>query len=323
VYKVKSLPVVIVTGADLAPQAVELLQEFEIVYAGKAPDEETLVRLCTEKQPVAIVVRYGKIPARVMDASPKLRVIAKHGVGIDAIDVDAAAKRGIAVRPATGANAAAVAEHTWALILACAKSLVHLDGRMHAGYWDKATHQGLELNGRTLGLIGIGVIGSRVATVAAAFGMHVLAYDPYASHAPAGVTLCVLNAVLADSDVVSLHCPLTPENRHMINRESLALMKEGAILVNTARGGLIDQQALLEAVQSRKLYAVGLDVFEGEPLAAGHVFSGVPNVVLTPHVGGVTNDAYVNTGTAAARNVLAVLAGIHPPRREEGCAAKT
>jgi D-3-phosphoglycerate dehydrogenase len=302
-----SKPVVVVTGADLAPQAVELLQEFEIVYAGKAPDEESLVRLCIEKQPVAIILRYGKLPARVMDASRKLRVIAKHGVGIDTIDSDAAAQRGIAVRPATGANAAAVAEHTWALILACAKSVVRLNERMHGGYWDKATHKSLELNGRTLGLIGIGAIGSRVASVAAGFGMRILAYDPYASRVPAGVALCDLKAVLAGSDVVSLHCPLTPENRHMINRENLAQMKEGAILVNTARGGLIDQQALLEAVQSRKLYAVGLDAFEGEPLAAGHIFSGVPNVILTPHIGGVTSDAYVNMGTAAARNVLAVL----------------
>jgi D-3-phosphoglycerate dehydrogenase len=303
----RTKPVVIVTGADLAPQAVELLQEFDIVYAGKTPDEDGLTRLCHELQPVALIVRYGRIPARVMDASRKLRVIAKHGVGIDTIDVDAAAKRGITVKAATGANAAAVAEHTWMLILACAKGLVELNARMHAGYWDKATHKSLELNNRTLGLIGIGAIGSRVAAVAAGFGMRILAYDPYASRVLPGVTLCDLKAVLAGSDVVSLHCPLTPESRQMINRENLALMKKGAILVNTARGGLIDQQVLLEAVQSRKLSAVGLDAFEGEPLAAGHIFSGVPNVILTPHVGGVTSDAYVNMGTAAARNVLAVL----------------
>jgi len=302
-----SKPRIVVTGADLAPQAVELLQDFELVYAGKTPDEQALVQLCQKTQPVAIILRYGKIPARIMDVSKNLRVISKHGVGIDTIDLEAAEKRGIAVRAATGANAAAVAEHAWMLILACAKSLVELNARMHAGYWDKATHKSLELSGRTLGLIGIGAIGSRVAAAGAAFGMRIIAYDPYASRVPDGVTLCELNTVFAESDVVSLHCPLTPENRKMINRESLALMKNGAILVNTARGGLIDQQALLEAVQSRKLLAVGLDTFDGEPLAAGHIFSGVPNAILTPHIGGVTSDAYVNMGTAAARNVLTVL----------------
>lgn len=300
---------IVVTGADLAPQAVELLQDFELVYAGKTPDEEALVQLCEKTQPVAIILRYGKIPARIMDASKNLRVISKHGVGIDTIDVEAAAKRGIAVKAATGANAAAVAEHAWALILACAKSIVQLNGRVHAGQWDKATHKSLELNNRTLGLIGVGAIGRRVAEVGAILGMRVIAYDPYPSNIPAAVTMCDLRTVLAEADVVSLHCPLTADNRKMINRETLARMRDGAILINTARGGLVDQQALLEAIQAGKLRAVGLDTFETEPLTASHMFSGVPNVILTPHIGGVTSDAYVNMGTAAARNVLAVLAG--------------
>lgn len=303
-------PRIIVTGADLAPQAVELLQDFEIVFAGKTPDEETLVQLCEKMQPVGIIVRYGKIPARIMDASKKLRVISKHGVGIDTIDVEAAEKRGIAVRAATGANAAAVAEHTWALILACAKQIPQLNGRVHAGYWDKATHKSLELNKRTLGLIGIGAIGRRVADVGTTFGMRVIAHDPYLSNVPAAVTMCDLGTVLAEADVVSLHCPLTLENRKMINCETIALMRDGAILINTARGGLVDQQDLLEAIQAGKLRAVGLDTFETEPLTVSHIFSGIPNVILTPHIGGVTSDAYVTMGTAAARNVLAVLNGL-------------
>jgi D-3-phosphoglycerate dehydrogenase len=289
---------------------VELLQEFEIVYAGKTPDEESLVQLCEKTQPVALIVRYGKIPARIMDASKKLRVISKHGVGIDTIDVEAAAKRGIAVKAAIGANSAAVAEHTWALILACAKSVVQLNSRMHAGYWDKATHKSLELSNRTLGLIGIGAIGQRVAAAGAAFGMKVIAYDPYVSTVPPGITMCELNTVLAESDVVSLHCPLSAENKRMINRETLALMRDGAILINTARGGLVDQGALLEALQAGKLRAAGLDTFEGEPLTPSHIFSGISNVILTPHIGGVTSDAYMSMGTAAARNVLAVLAEV-------------
>ena len=301
-------PAIVVTGADLAARALELLEKFEIVYAGKTPDEETLVGLCREKQPVALLVRYGKVPARVMDASPNLKVIAKHGVGIDTIDTKAAAERGIAVKPATGANADAVAEHTWALILDCAKGISKLNARMHAGHWDKATHKSLELKGKTLGLVGLGAIGQRVAAIGEAFGMRVIAYDPFASQASTGVVLADLATVIAQSDVLSLNCPLTDQNRNMINRDTLARMKDGAILVNTARGGLIDEQALLEAVKAGKLLAAGLDSFAIEPMAAPHMFHGVPGIILTPHTGGVTSDAYVSMGTAAARNILAVLA---------------
>jgi D-3-phosphoglycerate dehydrogenase len=301
-------PAIVVTAADLAPQAVELLHNFEIVYAGKTPDEDTLVQLCTRTQPVALLVRYGKISARILDASKNLRVVSKHGVGIDTIDTEAAAKRGIVVKAATGANAAAVTEHTWALILGCAKSVVDLNTRMHAGHWDKATHKGLELKGKTLGVIGIGAIGRRVAEVGLTLGMRVLAYDPYASGIPAAVTMCELSAVLSEADVVTLHCPLTAENRHLINRQTLALMRNGAILINTARGALVDQEALLETLRAGKLRAAGLDTFETEPLTGMHALSSVPNVILTPHIAGVTSDTYVSMGTAAARNILTVLA---------------
>jgi D-3-phosphoglycerate dehydrogenase len=301
-------PVVVVTGADLAPQALELLADFEVVYAGKAPDEDALVRLCEDKQPVAIIVRYGKVPARVMDASPRLKVIAKHGVGLDTIDGQAAGARGIAVKAATGANADAVAEHTWALILDCAKGITHLNARMHAGHWDKVTHKALELRGKTLGLVGLGAIGQRVAAIGVAFGMRVIAYDPYAQTSPAGVALADLATVISQSDVLSLNCPLTEQNRNMIDRAALARMKDGAILVNTARGGLVDEAALLDAVKSGRVRAAGLDSFQVEPMTAPHIFHGVGGIILTPHTGGVTSDAYVNMGTAAARNILAVLA---------------
>ena len=301
-------PAIVVTGADLAPQALALLEKFEVVYAGKAIDEASLAKLCGEKNPVAILVRYGGVSARVMDASPNLKVIAKHGVGIDTIDSQAAAARRIAVKAAVGANADAVAEHTWGLILDCAKGIARLNGRMHAGHWDKATHKSLELKGKTLGVVGMGAIGQRVAAIGVAFGMHVIAYDPYASTASAGVTLVDLVTVISQSDVLSLNCPLTAENRNMIDRNTLAKMKDGAILVNTARGGLVDEAALVEAVKSGKLRSVGLDSFQVEPMVAPHAFHGVADVILTPHTGGVTSDAYVSMGTAAARNILAVLA---------------
>jgi D-3-phosphoglycerate dehydrogenase len=299
--------VVLVTGADLAGQAVELLSPFELVYAGKAPDEAQLVALCRQHQPVAIIVRYGRITERVIDASARLRVISKHGTGIDTIDGDAARKRGIAVKAAAGANAAAVAEHTWALILACAKDVTRLDRRMHEGHWDKATHKSLELKGRTLGLVGLGAIGARVAAVGTALGMRVIAHDPFAAAAPGGIELLPLAQLIAESDVLSLHCPLTRDNANLLNAGSLATMRRGAIVVNTARGGLIDEAALADALRSGALRAAGLDSFQVEPFGAGHPFTGIPNLVLSPHIGGVTSDAYVGMGVAAAQNVLAAL----------------
>ncbi|MCO5414576.1 NAD(P)-dependent oxidoreductase [Ralstonia mojiangensis] len=300
-------PVLLVTAADLAPQALEMLGDFEVVFAGKQPTEDDIVALCARHKPVAIIVRYGKINARIMDAAGNLQVISKHGSGIDVIDQDAAAARGIAVRAAVGANAAAVAEHAWALILACAKSVPHLDARMHAGHWDKATHKSVELDGRTLGLVGLGAIGRRAAAIGLAFGMHVVAFDPYAKEAPAGVKLVSLGELYAQSDVVSLHCPLTAENRKMLNRDAFTCFKPGAILVNTARGGLIDEPALVEALASGQLRAAGLDSFDVEPMTTPHPFQGVANIILSPHIGGVSDAAYVNMGKGAAANVLAVI----------------
>ncbi|MDT8838350.1 3-phosphoglycerate dehydrogenase [Paraburkholderia fungorum] len=300
-------PVVLVTAADLAPQALDMLTRFDVVFAGKQPTEDDIVALCEQHKPVAIIVRYGKVNARIMDAAENLQVISKHGSGIDVIDQAAAAARGIAVRAAVGANAAAVAEHAWALILACAKSVPQLDTRMREGHWDKSTHKSVELDGRTLGLVGLGAIGRRVAAIGTAFGMNVLAFDPYAKEAPAGVTLVSLDELYAASDIVSLHCPLTAENRKMLNRDTLARFRRGAILVNTARGGLIDEAALAEALASGQLRFAGLDSFDVEPITHPHPFQQIPNAILSPHIGGVSDAAYVNMGKGAAANVLAVV----------------
>ncbi len=233
-------PSVVVTAADLAPQALALLKDFEVVYAGKQPDEASLSALCALHQPVAIIVRYGKITPKVIRASDRLRVISKHGSGIDTIDTDTARAMGIPVKAATAVNADAVAEHTWGLILACAKSIPQLNARMHEGQWDKSVHKSLELKGRTLGLVGLGAIGLRVANIGAAMGMRVTGHDPYAKSAPSFITQASLPELLRESDVVSLHCPLTTDNRRMINKETLDLMRDGAILINTARGVLVD-----------------------------------------------------------------------------------
>lgn len=301
-------PVVLVTGSDLAAEAVALLSDYRLVFAGRQPGEEDLVALCQQHNPVAIIVRYGKINARVMDAAPALRVISKHGSGIDVIDQPAAAERGISVQSAPGANAAAVAEHTWAMILACTKAVPHLDQRMRAGHWDKSTHKSIELEGRTLGLVGLGAIGARVARIGLAFGMRVIAFDPYAKTLPAGCeAVTELNTLLAHADVISLHCPLTEHNRRMLNTETLARCKPGAILVNTARGGLIDDDALLNALDNGTIYRAALDSFTQEPLTAPHLWQSTDRVILSPHIAGVSDNSYVKMGTVAATNVLNVL----------------
>ncbi|MDR3669916.1 MAG: NAD(P)-dependent oxidoreductase [Holophaga sp.] len=300
-------PVILVTGADLAPQALAILADYRIVFAGKTPTEDGIVALCRQHNPVAIIVRYSKIGAAAMDAAPGLKVISKHGSGTDTIDQEAARARGIQVVAAAGANAAAVAEHALALLLACAKSIAPLNDRMHSGFWDKATHKSVELEGRTIGLIGLGAIGLRLARMADTMGMRVLGFDPYAKNLPGFITLADLPAIWAQADAISLHCPLTAETRNLIDAQVLASCKRGVIIVNTARGGLIDERALLDAVRSGQVFSAGLDSFAVEPMTAPHMFHHEKQIVLSPHIGGVTADAFVKMGVGAAQNALAVL----------------
>ncbi|WPB59397.1 NAD(P)-dependent oxidoreductase [Xylophilus sp. GOD-11R] len=303
-------PVVLVTGADLAPQALDVLRDYDMVYAGKTPSYDDIVELCRRHDPTAVIVRYSGVNAAAMDAAPSLKVISKHGSGTDTIDKAAAAARGIAVRAAVGANAAAVAEQALALMLACAKSVPQLDARMHAGHWDKSTHKSLELGGRTVGLVGLGAIGRRFARMADALDMKVIGFDPYATDLPGYIRTVDLDTLWREADVISLHCPLTDDNRGLLDARTLALCKPGVIVVNTARGGLIDEPALLAAVRSGQVRAAGLDSFAVEPIAPDQVFKGEPGFILSPHIGGVTSDAYVNMGLAAARNVRAVAEGM-------------
>jgi D-3-phosphoglycerate dehydrogenase / 2-oxoglutarate reductase len=299
--------VFLVTGNDLAAEALALLRDHDVVFAGKTPTEDDIVALCRQHDPVAIIVRYSKVGAAAMDAAPSLKVISKHGSGTDTIDKAAAQARGIEVVAAVGANAAAVAEQALALLLACAKSVVALNERMHAGHWDKATHKSVELEGRTVGVIGLGAIGLRFARMAEAMGMRVLGFDPYAGQLPAYIGSVDLEAIWRESDAISLHCPLTADNARLVNAQTLAACRKGVIIVNTARGGLIDEAALLEAVRSGQVASAGLDSFAIEPMTAPHPFQGEKRITLSPHIGGVTADAYVKMGVAAAKNALAVL----------------
>lgn len=299
--------VILVTGADLAAPAVELLKDYELVYAGKAPQPDEVLALCKKYNPAAILLRYGKVSSEMMDAAPALKVISKHGSGTDTIDKEAAVQRGIKVLAASGANAAAVAEHALALLLACAKSTVHLNERMHSGHWDKATFKTLELNGKTIGLIGLGAIGLRFAKMCNAIGMRVIGFDPYAKNLPNYIQAVDLKTIWNESDAISLHCPLTEENKDLINKDTLNLCKNGVIIVNTARGGLINEQDLLESIQLNKVSMAALDSFASEPMSAGHPFQGNDRIILSPHIGGVTSDAYIKMGVGAAQNILASL----------------
>jgi D-3-phosphoglycerate dehydrogenase / 2-oxoglutarate reductase len=299
---------VLVTGADLAEPAMRLLSTFKMIFAGKSPQEADLIALVQTHDPVAIIVRYGAISAAVIEAATSLKVISKHGSGTDTIDRAAAASRGIVVMAASGANAAAVAEHAAALMLACAKSVPRLDERLRHAHWDKASHKSIELEGKVVGLVGLGAIGFRFARICAAMGMRVLGHDPYVTPGQDLVEAVSLDTLWAESDVISLHCPLTADNRGMINRDTLSRCKAGVILVNTARGGLVDEQALVDALRGGQVFAAGLDTFAVEPMLPGHPFLSLPNVILSPHIGGVTSNAYLKMGVGAAQNVLNALA---------------
>lgn len=262
----------------------------------------------------AVVVRTAPLSAEAIAAAPRLRVIAKHGVGYDNIDLPAATARGIPVTVTATANATSVAEFAFAQMLALAKHAALMDAAVRAGDW-AARHRlvPIELAGRTLAIVGFGRIGSRVARRALAFEMRVLVHDPYASETAIRAAGCEparsLDAALAEADILSLHCPLTAETRGLIDRDRLARLRPGALLVNTARGGLVDEAALGEALRSGRLAGAALDVMVREPLPGDDPLLAVPNLLLSPHVAGVTAESARRMALEAAENVAAGLAG--------------
>lgn len=261
----------------------------------------------------AIVVRLFRVDAAALDAMPLLRVIAKHGVGLDNVDLDEARRRRIPVVCTPDAASQAVAEHAVALLLALARRLGEAQAAARQGRFHERTHlEGFELSGRTLGIIGLGRIGRRVARIAAGgFGMRVLAYDPYAAADGVPAELVpALDDLLAAADAVTLHVPLTPQTRGLIDAARLRQMRPGALLVNTARGAVIDEDALVQALTGGRLGGAALDVFAEEPLPADHPLCRAPNTVLTPHVAGTTASALDRTARMAAQAVLDELGGV-------------
>ena len=254
----------------------------------------------------ALVVRSTtKVTAQLLDRATRLRAIGRAGVGVDNVDLDAATKKGVVVMNTPGGNATSVAEHALALILALARRIPQADRSLKAGHWEKKGLTGTELHSKTLGLIGLGKIGSEVARHGQGFGMEVIAYDPYVSSRMASeqsVRLMSLEDLLRASDFASLHASLTPETKHLLNARSLALAKPGIRIINCARGELINEADLLAAIESGQVAGAGLDVFETEPprdlRLAAH-----PNVIATPHIAGSTEEAQEIIGIRIAEQV--------------------
>ncbi|KID12285.1 hydroxyacid dehydrogenase, partial [Rhodobacteraceae bacterium PD-2] len=306
---------ILVTGPDLDPSAAQLVADhgYETVHTPAYADSAVISEFLQKTRAEGIVSRMGRLDAGVMDTAPQLRVISKHGVGVDNIDIQAAADRGIPVLVATGANAISVAEHAIALLLATAKRILPLDAGLRAGRWEKPGFSGHEIAGSTLGLIGMGAIAQATGRMAKGLGLRLVGYDPYAPDSvfdELGVTRCsTVEEMLPQSNFVSLHCPLTDQTRGLLNAASIAQMPEGAYVINTARGGLIDEPALVAAIRSGHLAGAGLDTFASEPPAADHPFFDVPEIVLTPHIGGVTRQAGARVGVDAVRGIFQILDG--------------
>jgi D-3-phosphoglycerate dehydrogenase len=259
----------------------------------------------------AIVRAAYRVDRDLLDRMPALKVIARTGVGTDLVDVAEANRRGIPVVITPGSNTASVAEGVFAHLLALVKKLAPLTGLVREGRWEERSAVGVgDLEGFTLGIIGYGRIGRRVARIAEAFDLKVLAYDPYAD-VPAPISCESLEQLLAGSDFITLHVPLTPENQNFINAGRLSGMKPGAVLINCSRGGLIDLDAAHEALRAGQLSGLGLDVYDPEP-PAHHPLFDHENVVLTPHLMGFTRQGMAHTVRDAAKGAIDVLAGRTP-----------
>ncbi|SAI69624.1 D-3-phosphoglycerate dehydrogenase [Bordetella ansorpii] len=299
---------IVITEEKVHPDAVALLKGYRLCYTGARFTQEDLTALVRREQPVGILFRYGRITEQVLLASQKLRVIGRHGVGMDAIDREAAKRLDIQAIAAVGSNSQAVAELALCLILACARHISWLDRRMHEGHWDKQSYQGFELSGAMLGVVGCGSIGARVVRFAQAIGMRVMVCDPYlqVDQLPEGVQKVELEELLTSSDVVSLHCPLDESTRNMLDAHRLDLLRKGAIVVNTARAGILDEVAMRKKLQAHELY-LGLDCFVDEPIDTESPWTETPNAILTPHIGGTTNGGLRGMAVGAARSILSVL----------------
>ncbi len=299
------------------PKAVQLIRDagHDVVEAKGLAAPDLIIAL---KGVHGLLVRSAtKVTAEVLAASPDLRVVVRAGTGLDNVDRAAAEARGVAVRNTPNANSISVAEITFGMLLALERHLAPAAADLKAGRWEKTKYAGREVSGRTIGIVGFGRIGREVATRARAFGMDVVAYDPLMKVAPAGfdwVRIMDRDGVLAVADVLTLHVPLTDDTRHSLSIREFGLMKKDAVLINAARGGVVDEVALHAALTSGQLRAAAIDVFEKEPAPAEHPLIGLPNVLPLPHLGASTREAQARAGLDAVAALLEVL-GPDPAKR--------
>jgi D-3-phosphoglycerate dehydrogenase / 2-oxoglutarate reductase len=311
---------VVMTAPQLAGPAVAILQAAGCVlhYTQPYPPSAELAELVARVQADAILARQGQVDAPVIAASPRLRIIARHGVGVDEVDLAAAAACGVLVTRAPGSNTQAVAEHALALMLALVKDLKPFTASVAAGGWRGGDSRCRDVAGLRVGLVGCGAIGKSVAKLAAAFAMTVAAFDPALPDdgLPGIAKARSLPELAACSDILSAHCPLTADTRGIVSAAVLAAMPAGGFVVNTARGGIIDEAALLAALDCGHIAGAGLDVFAVEPPPAGHRLRAHPGVLVTPHLAGVTPGSLVTMGVMAAVCIAAALTGgTVPPER--------
>lgn len=298
----------VVIAEPIAEAGIDLLRETCEVDVAIGADD-LLDRLADA---AAIIVRSAtQVDRTAIEAAPKLEVIGRAGIGVDNIDLEAATDHGVLVVNAPNANTISAAEHTMALILSQARRVPEADATLRQGKWDRKRFEGVELHGKTLGVLGLGKIGTLVAQRASAFGMRILGYDPYVSQERArriGVELADLDTVFAESDFITIHLPKTRETENLIDAAAIARMRAGVRIINVARGGIIDEQALADAITAGKVAGAAVDVFAEEPTTTSPLI-GLPEVVVTPHLGASTREAQDKAGIAVAESVAAALRG--------------
>ena len=301
---------VVVVTDNIHEQGLQLLQDdpdFEVISTAGSPE---LLQAAMPRAHALLVRSSTRVTENLLGQAPLLRVVGRAGIGVDNIDVSAATRHGIAVINAPGANMVSTAEHAFALLLALVRKIPWAQESLRSGEWERKRFAGTELRGKVMGLIGLGRIGAHVSGIARAFGMKVMAYDPFLSAQQAErlrVRLTQLNDLLARSDVVSLHAPLNDETRHLLNRERFALMKPTAVLINAARGGLIDDQALVDAVENGRLAGAALDVYDPEPLVADSPLRSSDRIILTPHLAASTQEAQIRVAVEISDSIRRAL----------------
>jgi D-3-phosphoglycerate dehydrogenase len=308
-----SQPVVLI-AEKLAPSVVSVFGDEVEVRHVDGTDRAALLKEVQDAD--ALLVRSAtKVDAEVLGASSRLKVVARAGVGLDNVEVPAATERGVLVVNAPTSNIVSAAEHAVALLLAVARRIPAADQSLRGGAWKRSAYSGIELNGKTVGVVGLGKIGQLFAQRLAAFDTELIAYDPYVSAARAaqlGIELVSLDELLERADAISIHLPKTPETKGLIDAAALAKTKKGVIIVNAARGGLLDEDALADSIRDGHVGGAGVDVFVTEPTTSSPLFD-LPNVVVTPHLGASTGEAQDRAGTDVARSTLLALRGDFVP----------